>query len=351
MITLLLLVATIKSDDYVINSRFMLAWILLGSFALWLSMPAVFVLFSIGLYWLIKFLKEKRQQQLKRIFIIGGLWLAQFVLYFYLILQAQISSDYLQNYHANSFLYSPHKWSSLIHDIKVLSGIISQAGGFTSLALISNSILLLLGSYTLIRKERLRSILLLLPVILLFLAGLLHKYALADRLVLFIQPIIFVLLAYGVYFIFQFRNKLVYLFCTLIFVINVFNHQNFKFILEKFEIQEIHYALDKIESKQVQKSYDPIWVHNGAAPAFIFYTQMSPKKDKYEGLSAQGKLLSWDTDYSAMCHELAKGKSVWILMTNYFPKEKEQILNDMACAELISVLDEPGCLLLRYEKK
>ncbi|MEX0596576.1 MAG: hypothetical protein WD512_08750, partial [Candidatus Paceibacterota bacterium] len=268
----------------------------------------------------------------------------------FFILKDQISSDYLQNYHNKSFLLLPLDSASFIFDLKLLSGIISQVGGVTVLALAVNSILLVLGSVALYKKEKLRSILFFVPILLLLFASLLHKYALVDRLLLFIHPIIFLILAYGVFVVYQFQNKLSYALITLILGINIYNKQHFKSLFEKFEIQEIHYALDEIESKYALEQVDPIWVHNGAVPAFIFYTEMSPKKKKYAVLSNQKVMLSWDANYEALCAELVPGERVWVLLTNYYPEEKETILDAMAETKLLATLDKPGCLLLYYEK-
>jgi len=350
MMTLLLLVAAIKSDSHYRDKKFLLIWILLGSLGLWLSMPSVFILFGIGLYWVVKLIKAKDYKALSYIIVIGGVWFLQFGLYFLFILKDQISSAYLQNYHDSSFLYFSYKIPAVVHDLKVLSGMLGHTGGFTTLALITNSLLLLVGSIALYRKEKLRSLLFFAPLATLMLASILHKYALADRLVLFIFPILFVLLAYGVYIFFQVQNKFFQAAMAIILSLNVFNHQNFKFIFKKLEIQEIHYALDEIENRQALKEYDPIWVHNGAVPAFMFYTKMSPKKRKYEVLFNQNLLLAWDADYAILYNELATGEGVWILLTNYFPYEKEKILAAMKEANLTNSLEKPGCLLLHYEK-
>jgi hypothetical protein len=64
----------------------------------------------------------------------------------------------------------------------------------------------------------------------------------------------------------------------------------------------------------------------------------------------QSVLLAWDVDYAILYNELATGEGVWILLTNYFPYEKEKILAAMKEANLTNSLEKPGCLLLHYEK-
>lgn len=350
MVTLLLLIAALKSDKHFREKKFLLAWILIGSIAIWLSMPAIFILFAIGVYWLSRVLQTNERKALPAIVFIGSTWLVQFALYFFLVLKKQIASDYLQNYHAHSFLYFPGSLSNIIHDLKVLSGLVGHLGGFTTLALACNSFLLVIGAMALYQKEKLRSVLFFLPIASLLLAALLHKYALADRLALFIFPVLFVLLAYGIEMLFRIKNKLIQFVVVIVLSFNVVNHQHFHYLFQKLEIQEIHYALDEIEGRQPFKEYDSIWVHNGAVPAFIFYTEMSPKKHKYDGLINQADLLSWDADYKQLYSELSSGARFWVLLTNYFPDEKEGVLTVFQEANLIKTIDRPGCLLMHYEK-
>ena len=350
LVTLILLVTAIKTAKQLGTWQHTLLWMLIGSLALWLSMPSVFILFSIGMFWFLKILEEQNYSKLYHLFIASGIWLLQFALYYYLILQHQVSSDYLQNYHAEAFLYFPKNWGSIMHDLRLVSGIISQAGGHTSLALIFNCLLLTVGTIALIKKDKKRAVIFILPLVLLCFAALVHKYALVARLTLFIQPIVLLLIAYGVYTLFTVKSWWFRAVIIIIMLVNVYNHQNFKYLYDRFEIQEIHYALDKIEDAQLQKNKDPIWVHNGAVPAFIYYTEMSGQQKNYSSLVNQAKLLNWDTDYALLLGELEAGDRVWVLLTNFFPADKDKVFQEMQSATLVSTVDKPGCLLLQFEK-
>lgn len=351
MVSLVLLIAALKTTGHMNTWKAAVMWMLLGSLALWFSMPSIFILFSIGVYWLLLFYKEKKKDLFTKIVFIGSSWLIQFALYYFLILKDQISSEYLQNYHANAFLYMPWSLGNIAHDARVLSTIISQAGGNTVVALSSNLLLFMFGGYFLMKKEKQQAVLFLLPFILLFAAAIVHKYAIVARLVLFIQPLTFVLIAYGVYGLFKISSWWLRIPLIVILAINLFNHQHFKFICEPFEIQEIHYALDEIGEFNDMKQSHKIWVHHGAVPAFIFYTEMSAKEGQYRNLKAQSRQLTWDSNYEALCKELKTGERVWVLFTNYFEDEKDKVLFAMKDATLIESLEKPGCLLLLFEKK
>jgi uncharacterized membrane protein len=350
MVTLILLVASVKSKENFNSLRFVLFWILLGTIAIWLSMPSVFMLFAISIYWLSKTLKEKQLSSVLSTACVSGFWFLQFALYFFFILKDQISSEYLQGYHTKSFLYFSWTSASVVNNAKLLSSLINQSSGFTTIALVTNSILLIVGGIALYKKEKLRSLIFFLPILALLFAALIQKYALADRLVLFIHPILFVLLAFGVKTLYDLKNRRFRVFLLVVLGLNVINHQNFKYVFEKLEIQEIHYALDVIENAQYEKQYETIWVHNGAVPAFIFYTEMSPKRKQYDVLREQSQLLNWDADYKNKYAELETGERVWILLTNYFPEDKAVILKAMHKAELVKMIDKPGGLLFHYEK-
>jgi 4-amino-4-deoxy-L-arabinose transferase-like glycosyltransferase len=350
MVSCLLIYAALRTEKKERNIGFVVFWIILGSLALWLSMPSVFILFSIGLFWLILSIKQQDHKSLMSILFIGAMWLLQFGLYYFMILQEQISSDYLQNYHADSFLYVPWKWGNILHDVKVLSGILTQAGGSSALAIITHLLLILVGSVYVLQKEKWRSVLFFSPLVLLILAGILHKYALVARLVLFIQPIIFVLLAYGVAVIFKSKNKVVSAVFVLIFIINIYNHQQFKYLKEAFLIQEIDLGFDYILSQNKSTEPYPLFVHHGAGPAFIFYTQMAESKTKYQNLVPNSVIMTWDSDYLKKADELPKDGKAWILLTNYFPWEKDKIVNRLGIENLSEEVVGPGCLLFLYEK-
>jgi 4-amino-4-deoxy-L-arabinose transferase-like glycosyltransferase len=85
-------------------SRFLLYWALAGSIAIWLSMPVVFLLAAIGLYYLLLTVKQKQYNKLGILAGIAAVWAVQFVFYYITILQPQIHSSHLQNGHSLYFL-------------------------------------------------------------------------------------------------------------------------------------------------------------------------------------------------------------------------------------------------------
>ncbi|MFT4968863.1 MAG: 4-amino-4-deoxy-L-arabinose transferase-like glycosyltransferase [Chitinophagales bacterium] len=348
LLTLILLLAAILTRKKEKGWGYILLWIFLGSFAIWLSMPSVFILFSIGVFWV---LDHKSKSTFIKSSFIASFWLAQFGLYFFLVLKNQISSDYLQDFHMHSFLKIPWSFENISHDYMLISSVIKQSGGHTFLAVLINGLLLIIGGAHLVRKDKKIASLFLTPFALLLLAGLLHKYAFVPRLLLFIQPLVLLLIAFGLACLFKVKNWPIRIAVIVLLLVNIFNHQNFKYLYEPYEIQEIHYALNVLEGKQTLKQSDPIWVHLGAVPAFHFYTKISPKKKRYSRLINQAKLLSWDTDYGQLYQQSIVGERFWLLMTNYFPEDKASVLSSFEGALLIESLDKPGCLLLHYEKQ
>lgn len=318
-----------------------IAWILVGFLAIFTSMPSIFILFSIGLYWFYSDFKLKNVEQFKIHLSICLFWLIGFVLYYFLILNNQIQSDYLQKYHADSFLNFPTSLHHVNHNVKVLSGIITQAGGGTFIAILINIVLLFIGIIFLHKYKTKYNILLLSPFIVLIVAGISHKYAMVSRLLLFIQPIIFIFLSLGVYVVFKSDKWWLKMVVFIVLILNIYNHQELKYLFKKFEFQEIHYALDALNKPEKFGANSKVLVHHGAVPAFIFYTQMKDNSQQYALLKNKGTLMEWNSSYS---DSIDKYPNSYILLSNYYEEEKNNLQNKLNSKFSIEI-DKPGCLL------
>jgi len=92
------------SFRFILSPGGKLFWTLIGSLAIWCSMPAVFLLATIGVYYFYQASKEDKSiLLLQHLLIPGFIWVAQFVIYFFTILKSDAESDYLQTYHQRYF--------------------------------------------------------------------------------------------------------------------------------------------------------------------------------------------------------------------------------------------------------
>ncbi len=351
LVSMILLIAALKTSRRTINLSFVLLWIILGSLAVWLSMPSVFILFSIGFFWSIRAYFLQNYKDLAAYLIAPTIWLVQFALYYFLLLKDQASSDYLQNYHANSFLILSMSPDSIKHNFKLFIDIIAQAGGHTFVAILFNTLLIILGFISIIRKKKWESLLFIIPFFVLFIASFLNKYALVPRLLMFIQPIVLVLLAFGIYTVFKTRNVVLKAILVIVMAFNIYNHQMLKFIFTKFEYQEISFALKTIKTQLNKDNNIPVLVFHGAKPSFIFYTEMHDKHSIYTKVKEQAKLLNWDSNYKSEVENLKTGQHFFVIFGSFYPLDLEKVKHQLIENELLSETKAYGALLLEYKKK
>lgn len=290
---------------------FILKWFIAGSLAIWLSMPAVFMLAGVGIYYLLDALQKKTYKPIGILGLIGLLWTGQFLFYYFTILKPQISSDYLQNFHRNSF-FSSTDWG---HNWEVFSQLLTIPGGHTAVALCFNGLLFLSGIFTLIRNHGTKAWLVLTPFIALLIAALLHQYAIVPRLVLFILPVVLLITGTGFEILISVRPlaarvafTAIAVFCITNSLLNTFNYNAEREYTTK--------VLDFVMEHRVNERQ--LYVHHGVAPTFIYYTRIHPGKEKYHSL-ADAHLLGWDSDYEAIGRQMT-GK-IAIIFTSIAPDE------------------------------
>lgn len=259
--------------------RFVLVWIVTGSLAIWASMPSVFVLAGVGLYYMRT--AWTNRAKLLAVISIAVVWGIQFLSYYFLILKPQIHSDYLQNYHQRFFLFAtPGPSAEWIHNKDVILSILKMAGGEKWYAVYFNLSLLVVGVVTLPRKSIAKLILVLAPIILLLVAAAINQYSLIPRLTIFVTPLLYVLMAVGLWQLIQIR----FLNFVVVPIVAICSYcfQSFALFQHPFEQEEITRGLDYLKRKNV--SNKDLYVVVGAEHAFLYYTEMHPHKNKWQSL-------------------------------------------------------------------
>ncbi|MEI8278333.1 MAG: hypothetical protein WCG87_01145 [Bacteroidota bacterium] len=142
-----LVLLTLKTDVHKRSVvQFVFVWLIIGSVAIWSSMPTVFILSGVGSYYIWSCLLNKNYKKLIPVVIVGCLWLVQFLFYYLTILKPQANTSYLQNFHKDYFLFFiPNGKDQLMHNWYVCKGILLEAGGTTALAWIFNLLMFSLG--------------------------------------------------------------------------------------------------------------------------------------------------------------------------------------------------------------
>src|SRR6185437_10175061 len=137
------------------GTTFLWIWAIVGSLAVWLSMPSVFMLTGVAAYYFYEALKNRKYTKVSLLILMGLIWLLQFALYYYVILKPQINSTYLQDWHKEFFLnFSPINKLTLDGDVNALGKLIEATGGKWVLSVIFHLLKLMIGVIYLLLKQK-----------------------------------------------------------------------------------------------------------------------------------------------------------------------------------------------------
>ncbi|RYD54857.1 MAG: hypothetical protein EOP56_17975 [Sphingobacteriales bacterium] len=280
------------------QAGFIAKWAFGGSLAIWLSMPSVFVLVAVAGYYAYDIVRSKRYEDLRSLILICAIWAAQFLIYYCIILKPQIHSDYLQNWHQGYFLnllpLTAANWeNNWIVGIRVLE----NAGGHWALSVIFHLLMMGIGAAWLLKKDTAKAILILTPIVLVYIAAAMHQYTLIPRVMLFSMPLMLVLIAKGIDTILRRGILLLNFAVVIVSVICIVNFNRFDLYTHKMENEEMTLSMDYLQQNHINASQ--LYVHDIAAPAYIYYTNIHPQKEKHTSL-AGATIMKWDTDYSAL---------------------------------------------------
>ncbi len=298
--------------------RFVLLWILIGSLAIWASMPSVFILAGVGCYYAWITLRTKQCTRLLSLILIAAIWIAQFGIYYYTILKAQINSSYLQNYHQNYFLFAfPTNADQWAHNWERIEDLLGNVGGWTTVAVVSNLIFLLIGFVSLFRKSAEGFMLIALPIILVLVAAALKQFSLIDRVVLFMLPLWIILIGIGFDWLWSFKSWISKGALLLVGAFNVIAAPHR--VVRPYEFHEITNGMDWIKSRGARGNN--LYIENATVPAYIYYTRLHPQKEKWTPLLGAHKL-NWDDNFTQLTNNIKD--TAYFLYTGGFTDEERQ---------------------------
>ncbi len=252
--------------------RLFIIWSAVGFFAIWFSMPSVFILAGIGTSFVLQAKRTSLPKLPVTVSSVILLWIFTFLLNYFLFLKPGIQSDYLQNWHINYFLFlMPSNAEEWGRNMDTLYSLFGTIGGHWTLSLITNLLLLLIGVIYLMRKNQALSIILILPVILLLLAAGLHRYTLLSRVCLFVFPMVLLIMGVGLEQCFKVKHaKFIAPLIILSCVITVVNFNSFKYMFTPLKFDWTTDNFRWINERQIPSTH--CYVHEFASmPVLSFY--------------------------------------------------------------------------------
>lgn len=293
LIALLLIRAAISWDtDKMPKRKFLLYWALAGSLAIWSSMPSVFILAGVGVYYAWPFFKKRNFKGFLPLLIVGSIWIIQFTFYYSIILKKQIGSEYLQNYHRpffiNALTTNAVEWKQ---NGLLLLDVLGNAAGHSKLSLFLSSFFVLSGMIILLLKRERAFFLIALPVLIVLLAAALHQFSLIERVVLFMMPLLLFLIGYAIDE--AIRKKLTVP-VLLAGIYLIWTNKSFWIVRKPWKFHEITEGMKWVETEG--GSGARLFIHDASVPTYIYYTELHPRKQDFTSLQG-AKQLDWRESY------------------------------------------------------
>jgi hypothetical protein len=198
-------------------------------------------------------------------------------------------------------------------------------------------------------KKQAKGTLILIPIILVVIAAMAHQFSLIPRVSLFIMPVLMILIGVGADLLFSIRFKawrILFVFTGLWFV---YQHENIgKMLTKPFVSEPITTALEFLRDNGIIE--DKVYIHTGARPAMIYYTQMHPLKEQWSDFRS-AHLLQWAANYEEI--SMNSNDRFAMVFTNVTSTEKDQtriILGRHATETIMFEKPEVGCFVYIYSK-
>lgn len=298
-------------------AKFGLIWFVVGTVAIWGCMPSVFVLAGIGCYYGWGTIRDKDYRGFLRILSMSALWVAQFAIYYLLILKPQANSDYLQRFHQDNFLFAtpdnPGEW---MHNWEVFSALLKQFEGEWAQVLTLNTVLLVCGAIMLLIRNTAKGFLLLVPIAGLLFAAAFNQFSLLPRVALFSIPILLLIIAVGADMCIAAGRANVWKLAMAVILLFGMGSSLDSTLRKPWKYEELTSGLDFLKEKGLPGSN--LYVYHSSGPAIKYYTTIHPDKAKWEQYK-DADILQWSTLYDSLAWQMRyvwKAKTFGFIFTN-----------------------------------
>lgn len=328
---------------------FFCVWLFAGSFSIWLSMPSVFILGGIGIFYFYTFYQTRDKILLFPFVAAAALWIAQFVLYYFMILKPSVESDYLQNFHRqNELILMPGSVPEWQHNIDALSTFFAMIGGHWALSFGFNLLLVFLGMFRLFKEKRASFLLIVSPILLLFFASGLHQFSLLPRVCLFIYPAVLLLMGLGLGYLFSFTyRKFTIIPALLICAITMVNFNELEWFAKAPEFDQTKQGFSWIKSHAGNN--ETVYIHSLLYPQKEYLTKIHPDSSNWILVKNTG-VFNYQTNMDSLC-KLTQGNVFFML---FLPEGDERKYDQQILQQYFNVkagLEQKDLVVYSLQKK
>jgi hypothetical protein len=319
LICLVLLLAIVCCLDRNLSRRDLALLAVLGASALWMSHPALFILAGTGCALSAHFIWRRNWRSTLLIGCLAGFWLVNFIVLYFVSLRELSANDTLLAIWNKGFMPLPpwREWQWFVDTFRsALNNPIGLAGN--SAMFLASAIFLAIGVISLCLRRWELGLMLLLPVLLTLIASALHKYPFSDRLLLFLVPIVFLIIAETV-------GRVCFFFVTLklpqmglpiaLMALTLLVNRPSNFALRHLShprmVEEIKPMMAYLSAHR--RENDAVYINYSAAPAYLYYSAFY---DLADVPFVQGSNRQNTNDYSRELSSMRGRSRVWILFSH-----------------------------------
>ena len=168
-----------------------------------------------------------------------------------------------------------------------------------------------------LKKRTAVALLILIPLIATIIAASFGQFSLIPRVALFMIPLILIMIGYGFENALLLRIKPLQVLIILIGLICAKNHNSIKMIFEPFRNEQITDGLQFLQKNNI--SGQQVYVHHGARPAIMYYTEIHPDRQKWSQFK-DAHMLWWDVRYDTVAQ--SNPGRVGFIYTSMSPDER-----------------------------
>lgn len=287
---------------------------LLGAIIIWASHPAIFLLAAVGVATIYDSYSKGDYRRIPFLTIIGAMWIISFLTFYTISLNSLTNNQYLLDSWRDGF---PPSNPILIPGWIVSSFlyVFKEPGGLSTFGL--GAFVYMIGFISLYRRDRVILIGLVFPILFTMFASLLWKYPFLNRLILFITPLLFLLIAEGLDQALTLLSRSQFSLAAPLLVLILFFDPLIgagTYLVTPKLKEEIRPVIEHVHNNW-QKG-DIIYVYYGAVQPFKYYKRQFgfQESDFLVGIESRQQWINYLPDLN----RLRNYKRVWLIFSHVY---------------------------------